>query len=488
MNTSESATGKTRRSLLVTIVVWAALYLPGLGALEIKGEEGRRILPAVTMLQTGNYVVPHVGSEPYFRKPPLVNWVVAASFKLFGARTEWTARIPSALCVFAVAFAFVTVARRSLGERGALIGGLVWLTSFGVLEKGRLIEIEALYVSLTGLATICWLSWWNNRRSAWLTWTVPWLFLGLGLLAKGPLHLLFFYAVVVAVLQRAGELRRFLNPAHALGLLLMVGIFAAWAVPHLQAMAGGDVAQIWTRQFTGRLSGEDFHLRGWLMNVPRGLGYFLPWTLLLPLLRGADFGTERRAQIATGLQLALAGTFLGVSLLPGSLARYTMPLLAPAAWLMAMLLTAERPHLPRWLTFGRPGWLARQLRLPAIVTALTCAAFVVYAFALMPHLQKRAKVKNIAAQINEALPPGKPLYAVDPDYQPFLFYVRDPIVYVSHVADVPNSGRYLLVQREKEEEALNSPRWLPGRPQVILRLMDYRNREVTVLEVLGPGS
>src|ERR1043166_1254043 len=26
---------------------WAAIYLPGLGTLEIKGEEGRRILPAV---------------------------------------------------------------------------------------------------------------------------------------------------------------------------------------------------------------------------------------------------------------------------------------------------------------------------------------------------------------------------------------------------------------------------------------------------------
>ena len=40
------------------LLVWAAIYLPGLGSLEIRGEEGRRILPAVTMLQTGNYLVP----------------------------------------------------------------------------------------------------------------------------------------------------------------------------------------------------------------------------------------------------------------------------------------------------------------------------------------------------------------------------------------------------------------------------------------------
>ncbi len=64
-----------RRRTHIVLLVWAAIYLPGLGSLEIKGEEGRRILPAVTMLQTGNYLVPYVGSEPYFRKPPLVNWI-----------------------------------------------------------------------------------------------------------------------------------------------------------------------------------------------------------------------------------------------------------------------------------------------------------------------------------------------------------------------------------------------------------------------------
>src|SRR5436305_492150 len=190
-------------SFAVVILCWAAIYLPGLGSLEIKGEEGRRILPSVTMLETGNYLVPRVGSEPYFRKPPLVNWLVAASFKLSGLRNEWTARLPSALCVLAAALAFSTVARSSLGPRGSLIAALVWLTNFGMIEKGRMIEIEALYVSLVCLALIFWLSWWEQRRSAWLTWIVPAFFLGLGLLAKGPVHLFFFYAVVVPVLFRA---------------------------------------------------------------------------------------------------------------------------------------------------------------------------------------------------------------------------------------------------------------------------------------------
>src|SRR5438105_13030703 len=99
------------RAVAVVVLVWSVIYLPALGSIAIKGEEGRRILPAIRMLETGNYIVPQVGSYPYYRKPPLVNWVVAASFKVFGMHNEWTARLPSALSVLAVAVAFVTVAR-----------------------------------------------------------------------------------------------------------------------------------------------------------------------------------------------------------------------------------------------------------------------------------------------------------------------------------------------------------------------------------------
>src|SRR6185503_18849103 len=123
------------------LLCWAAIYLPGLGTLEIKGEEGRRILPAVTMLETGNFLVPQVGSEPYFRKPPLVNWLVAASFKLTGVRNEWTARLPSVLSVLFVALTFITVARAPLGPTASLFAALMWLANFGIIEKGRLIEI-----------------------------------------------------------------------------------------------------------------------------------------------------------------------------------------------------------------------------------------------------------------------------------------------------------------------------------------------------------
>jgi 4-amino-4-deoxy-L-arabinose transferase-like glycosyltransferase len=470
-------------NLLLVVVCWAAIYLPGLGSLEIKGEEGRRILPAVTMLETGNYLVPQVGSEPYYRKPPLVNWLVAASFKLTGHRNEWAARLPSVLCVLAVALAFVIVARASLGANGSLIAALIWMTNFGMIEKGRLIEIEALYVSLFGLALICWLSWWQQRRSAWPTWSVPWIFLGLGLLAKGPLHLFFFYAVVVAVLHRGGELRKLWHPAHFTGLVLMLGIFAAWAVPYWREMQSADLAHAWSSQLTGRFTSDDFKLGHWLLNIPRSLAYFLPWTLLLPLVRGGSSPAPRETNLLRALTWGCAVPFLLVNLLPGALPRYSMPALVPTSWLMAMTLSASDLQSSGW-------WRSLALRSPerrrrfVIVTALIASiALCLYGFAVVPYLQRRSKVKPIAARIDSLVPKSEPLYSIDPDYQPFLFYVKSRLIYASQIDDVPLTGRYLLVQGGKERQVIASERWAPLQARPILTVTDYRKRTVILLRV-----
>jgi 4-amino-4-deoxy-L-arabinose transferase-like glycosyltransferase len=470
------------RALVFVFVCWAAIYLPGLGSLEIKGEEGRRILPAVAMLETGNYLVPQVGSEPYLRKPPLVNWLVAASFKLTGCRNEWTARLPSVLCVLSVALAFLTVARSSLGPTGSLFAALIWLVNFGMIEKGRLIEIEALYVSLFALALICWLSWWRQRQSPWLTWTLPWIFLGLGLLAKGPLHLLFFYAIVVGVLYAAGELRKLWHPAHVAGIILMLGIFAAWAVPYWQAMDDARLAQSWSGEFTGRLTASDFKLRSWLMNIPRGLGYFLPWTLFLPLIPRVKWTSPAEQTMARAIAYGTAVPFLLVNLLPGALPRYSMPALVPACWLMAETLTADQIRCPRWIaeTIATPG---RRLRLVIVTAVVAGVLLCVYAVAMVPVLQRRAKLKPIAGKIDRLVPDAARLYALDPDYQPFLFYIRKRLVYVNRLDELPLNARYLLLQPAREKEVMESTRWSPRRAVPILRVTDYRNQTVILAQI-----
>jgi 4-amino-4-deoxy-L-arabinose transferase-like glycosyltransferase len=481
------------QALLIILLVWAAIYLPALGSLEIKGEEGRRILPAVRMIETGDYIVPRVGSEPYLRKPPLINWLVAASFKIFGQRNEWTARLPSVLCVLAVALVFITVAGRSLGATGSTVAALIWLTSFGMVEKGRLIEIEALYVSLFAIAFVCWLSWWEENRSPWLTWLVPWIFLGIGWLAKGPMHLFFFYAIVIAVLWRSRELRTIWNVPHLIGLILMVSIFAAWAIPFLKMTDGAHVAQVWSRQFSGRLAGEGFNFGDWALHIPRSLGYFLPWIVFMPLLIGAKSGPEGRrhdvrsahrplAVVPTALFWAILIPLVIVDLIPGSLPRYTMPLLAPFAWLLASILTDETVAWPRWLG-GRIFSLKHRQRAIALVAVATCVAICIYAVAIVPRLQARQKVKTIAARIEAVVPESARLYAVDPDYQPYLFYVHRPIIYVSRVFDLPGEASYFLVQPDNESSAETAGQWQPAFPRRVLSIQDYRGKRVSVFAI-----
>ena len=48
-------------ALLIVFALWCAIFLPGHGSAELKGEEGRRIMPAVTMMEGGSWAVPHVG-------------------------------------------------------------------------------------------------------------------------------------------------------------------------------------------------------------------------------------------------------------------------------------------------------------------------------------------------------------------------------------------------------------------------------------------
>ncbi len=469
-------------SLLIVVLVWAALYLPALGSLAIKGEEGRRILPGISMLETGNYLVPQVGGETYFRKPPLINWLVAASFKIFGRQNEWTARTPSALCVLLVAISFVTVARRSLGPRGSTIAALIWLVNAGIIEKGRLIEIEALYVSLCALAMIFWLSFWDQKKSPWLTWTVPFVFLGFGWLTKGPVHLLFFYGLVIAVAWKERNWRPLCHPAHFIGILVMLGIFAAWAIPFLQATGHATATTKWSNQFTGRLLGTDFELGRWIFNIPHGVLYLLPWVIFLPVVRFGIFETEKDRKLARALAWGALVPFFIVNLVPGSIPRYGMPALVPAIWLLAMTLSAENISWPRWLGGKSFSWKARERSVAAIVF-LACLAMWVYAIAIVPKLDRRQRIKRLAAQVDAAVPDSEIIYALDPNYQPIFFYLRSKLVYASEIADVPADARYVLVRPEREEEVMQSNRWTPRQPHRIMRSTDYRKESILLLKI-----
>ena len=534
------------------VLLWAAIYLPALGALEIKGEEGRRILPAVTMLQTGNWIVPQIGGVDYLSKPPLINWLVAAAFRLDPTHSEFAARLPCALCMLALGLTAVWSLAAWLTPGGALVAAIFCLTNIGLMEKGRLAEIEGLYVPLFGIALCLWLGAWRTGANGWRTWTLPCVFLGFGMLAKGPLHVVYFYGAIGAILGSAGRLRELLNARHFVGVATMAGIFALWAVPYLHLTAADRVGEVWRAQFEGRMEvNEGFHFAGWMLNIPRGLANYLPWVVLLPLLwrRGVGYGWAPEDQaILRGGRMALAAGFLIVSLVPGGMPRYTLPLLALASALLALMTARgwQSGELPRWipqawaralliavavttggalaamlatenwmwfvavgtglavgLGLNRKGLLgaaggageeplARLYPAPllAIASAVVMASLTwEYAVAIVPRLRKLEDVRPLAEQIDGAVPEGEgPVFALAPGFLPFLFYLRPTPGYVQTASQTPASARCLLV-RGKEEALVTRTLLAANRPpQVLLRLRDKNRGNWTLLHLPPAGK
>lgn len=339
---------------LLLFLLWAGIYLPALGETELKGEEPRRIFPGLMMLQNGDFLRPMAGDTPYLRKPPLVNWAVAASTSLLGRYDELAYRLPSVLAVLGLVLGTAAFTRRWLGENGAFLAGVFILTNISMLEKGRLAEIEPIYIACSGLAIAWWLPAFARGEGPWRKWLVPGIFLGLGMLAKGPLHLLYFYAVVIGAAWGTRRLRAtLLHPAHFVCVALTAGIFALWAVPYAiagpgEAAADAEKAQVgaaWITQLTSRLGFDDFKLGNWLLNMPRGLMNLLPWALFFPLFWNrrwlAALSGENEHRLLRGALWGAIAAFVVISILPGSLERYTLPLLVPVFILLARVMGAE---------------------------------------------------------------------------------------------------------------------------------------------------
>ncbi len=460
-------------------VLWAALYLPFLGSLELRGEEGKRVMPAVQMLDRGNYLVPHLGARPYLNKPPLINWLVAASFRTFGVRNEWSARLPSAILVLLVALALVTVGRINLGARGSTIAGVCWLTTLELIDKGRTIETDAINASCVALALIFWLTFWLQNKSRWLIWTVPFVFLGLGFLTKGPGLLLFFYFVVIAVAWRTGRLRKLLHPAHFVGFAIMLAIFAAWAVPFLFAVRSESLGQVWSHELVAILFGEKGRAENWLLNFPRGIAFFLPWILLLPFVRFSKIENQLARETARGLFWGSLVPFVIVLLLPGTVPRYVLPLTAPISWLIG-LAVAKDAFEWRLGNFQ----LSRAFVKWAIAIAIFAEILVVPARSAF--LSKKHRVlKPTAARINDAMPADASIYVIDQSYQPFLFYVRAPVFYLSRLEELPATAHFFLIQSRDLDTMKMNGRWNSLQPKLIARTDLFRSNDTMLFNVTG---
>jgi len=453
------------------------MYLPGLGSVEIKGEEIRRIMPGVAMLQTGDWVVPRFNGEPYLRKPPLVNWAIALSIKTLHTRNEWSARLPSVLAVLALALTIITVCGPWLGTNAALAAVIILLTSPGLIDKGRLAEIEAIYFSLFGMALSCWLGWTATGRSRWLVWPVTGLLLGLGLLAKGPAHLAFFYSIVAFAAwngwrkKEPGETVKtgLISGAHLAGILIMLAVFALWWIPYSRDPLTTGASGVMARQIEQRMGGGNRLTV--FANFWHSIENFLPWILGLPLFwRRAMLSrleTRDRSLVEAVRWPIVIGAF-GLMFVPGMLPRYSLPLLVPYALFLALLLKAElKDAVLKWLLAA--GCLAG-------------AGMLIYGFLIAPRITGNARA--FAAQVNAMMPPGDSIYIFDPSVQPVVFYIRGRLIFTDTVKELPQDVPWMLAP----ETALKLLRGRFRDTQVFAEFREDSGRRFSLLALHGRNA
>ncbi|HUT30111.1 MAG TPA: hypothetical protein VMX13_09995 [Sedimentisphaerales bacterium] len=489
-------------AFVILFLLWIGIYLPGLGTLEFKGEEGRRVLPAVEMLRTGNWIVPQVGGEPYWKKPPFINWLVAVSFALTGEQCELSARFPSAL--FVLGFASVLVLMRSPWQdlSGRLMGSIIFMTSIGLIEKGRLIEIEAVYICLTGMAILWWLNAWACGSSAWSLWGVPSLILACSLLTKGPVSLLLFYITVVCVLVYHRRIKALTCAGHVFGVLLMLGVFCGWSYLAAQQSGWNSMTDQVSGEMFSRIRPRGFNFFEWVGHVLTSLAYLLPWLPAVGLIWRKKYTSNIQQEylpLFKGCRLSLVLGFVLIVLMPGMHPRYTMPVLGLASVLLGWILWVGgdfRECARIWraaliigflvscvtATVVFVGFSARiwglvvcaaticvtilvlseidRFRTPLVLSILTAILIVTlvlqYGLVAAAIGERYEKRRPLAASINQIIPKEETLYVYKPGYQAFLFYIRPPLEYIVTSDQIDQKVSYLLLKEDAFEELVKS--------------------------------
>src|SRR2546430_5739940 len=141
---------------------------------------------AKSMLVRGEWTTLYLAGQPFLAKPPLVVWLAALAFKLFGVST-WSARLPGVALGIAACLVLWRLGAFLFDERVGLAAGAILALTPGFVRFGSTLLLDTA-LALGALAGLLATARAFARGGNGLWWAGVWFgvaFLGKGALALG---------------------------------------------------------------------------------------------------------------------------------------------------------------------------------------------------------------------------------------------------------------------------------------------------------------
>lgn len=267
------------RLLLPTLLI-SILFIPWLGeALFYSKGEPREAIVAVSIIDSGDWILPVSYGEDIPYKPPFMAWIIAIFAMIFngGCVNEFISRLPSALAGIAL---LVATWKLVTARRSAMDGWRVMLILATMFEFFR--ATVACRVDM--LLTCCMVGgiyalYTSQKKPIRIVWAIL-LFSG-ATLTKGPVGTLLPCLAIGLYYLSIG--RNFFKTFFSLlGIALASFILPAIWYWLAYKAGGSEFARLAWEENIGRLTGTmsyDSHINPWYYNFISMLAGALPWTI-----------------------------------------------------------------------------------------------------------------------------------------------------------------------------------------------------------------
>jgi 4-amino-4-deoxy-L-arabinose transferase-like glycosyltransferase len=321
------------------------------------------------MLASGDYVTARLDGIPYLEKAPLIYWLIAGSFKIFGA-TDWAARVPMVLAAIALAWLTTAFGIWAFGRCAGFYAGLCISTCFGLFLFTRILIPDVMLTASIALSMWAFLRaidemephprWWAFVMAASL---------GTSLLFKSLVGAVFPVAAALIYLGVTGQIfhRKVWKSLHPWsGLLVALLIAAPWHI--IATLRNPPYFDFTMRSAPGEYRGflwfyfiNEQLLRFLNMRYPRDydtvprlyfwlfhLLWLFPWSVYFPAVAKLSFKPLDRAGKTRLLALCWTGFILVFFTFSTTQEYYSMPCY-PA---LALLLGSAMAAGGSWVRYG----------------------------------------------------------------------------------------------------------------------------------------